>query len=155
MITEIDFDNRTSEELQPETVESVRSALTEAMKGFEQDSGYQISVSFAGDEEIRDLNREYRNNDSVTDVLSFPMDDCDGRGVMLLGDIVINLNRAAEQAAEYGHSFEREITYLSVHSLLHLLGYDHEDEEDAAKMRSAEKDIMNRLKIYRQEQQEA
>ena len=154
MINEIDFDNRTSEDLLPEITESVRKALTEAMKGFEEGSGYQISVSFVGDEEIRDLNRDYRGNDSVTDVLSFPMDDSDGRGVMLLGDIVINLNRAAGQAAEYGHSFEREVAYLSVHSLLHLIGYDHEDEEGTEEMRSAEKDIMNRLKIYRQEKKQ-
>ncbi|OLA55989.1 MAG: rRNA maturation RNase YbeY [Firmicutes bacterium CAG:272_52_7] len=96
------------------------------------------SVTFTDNEGIHALNREYRNVDRPTDVLSFPLSDgedydTDGDAV-LLGDIVISLERAQTQAEEYGHSFEREVAFLTVHSMLHLLGYDHEtspeDERD-------------------------
>ena len=98
----------------------------------------EFSVTFTDNEGIHALNREYRNVDRPTDVLSFPLSDgedydTDGDAV-LLGDIVISLERAQTQAEEYGHSFEREVAFLTVHSMLHLLGYDHEtspeDERD-------------------------
>lgn len=98
----------------------------------------EVSVTFTDNEGIHALNREYRNVDRPTDVLSFPLSDgedydTDGAAV-LLGDIVISLERAQTQAEEYGHSFEREVAFLTVHSMLHLLGYDHEtspeDERD-------------------------
>ncbi len=98
----------------------------------------EVSVTFTDNEGIHALNREYRNVDRPTDVLSFPLSDgedydTDGDAV-LLGDIVISLERAQTQAEEYGHSFEREVAFLTVHSMLHLLGYDHEtspeDERD-------------------------
>lgn len=98
----------------------------------------EVSVTFTDNERIHALNREYRNVDRPTDVLSFPLSDgedydTDGDAV-LLGDIVISLERAQTQAEEYGHSFEREVAFLTVHSMLHLLGYDHEtspeDERD-------------------------
>ncbi len=98
----------------------------------------EVSVTFTDNEGIHALNREYRNVDCPTDVLSFPLSDgedydTDGDAV-LLGDIVISLERAQTQAEEYGHSFEREVAFLTVHSMLHLLGYDHEtspeDERD-------------------------
>lgn len=98
----------------------------------------EVSVTFTDNEKIHILNREYRNVDRPTDVLSFPLSDgedydTDGDAV-LLGDIVISLERAQTQAEEYGHSFEREVAFLTVHSMLHLLGYDHEtspeDERD-------------------------
>ena len=98
----------------------------------------EVSVTFTDNEGIHALNREYRNVDRPTDVLSFPLSDgedydTDGDAV-LLGDIVISLERAQTQAEEYGPSFEREVAFLTVHSMLHLLGYDHEtspeDERD-------------------------
>ena len=98
----------------------------------------EVSVTLTDNEGIHALNREYRNVDRPTDVLSFPLSDgedydTDGDAV-LLGDIVISLERAQTQAEEYGHSFEREVAFLTVHSMLHLLGYDHEtspeDERD-------------------------
>ena len=98
----------------------------------------EVSVTFTDNEQIREKNREFRGIDSATDVLSFPLSDgedydTDGDAV-LLGDIVISLERAQTQAEEYGHSFEREVAFLTVHSMLHLLGYDHEtspeDERD-------------------------
>lgn len=98
----------------------------------------EVSVTFTDNEGIHALNREYRNVDRPTDVLSFPLsdgDDYDTDGdAVLLGDIVISLERAQTQSEEYGHSFEREVAFLTVHSMLHLLGYDHEtspeDERD-------------------------
>ncbi len=99
----------------------------------------EISVTFTDNEKIHKLNFEYRNVDRPTDVLSFPM--YDGKievvncGTVWLGDIVISLEKAKTQAEEYNHSFERELAFLTVHSMLHLLGYDHENsKEDEAEM---------------------
>ena len=120
------------------------------------------SVTFVTPEEIRSLNAEYRDKDAVTDVLSFPMfatleearQDYAQFGSeegyeLALGDVVINKQRAEEQAEEFGHSVEREIVYLMVHSLFHLMGYDHETEEDKAVMRAKEEAVMNALGITR------
>lgn len=114
------------------------------------DGDFEVSFSVVDEEEIRDLNRDYRGVDSVTDVLSFPLyyrEEIGQEG--LLGDIVICSQRAKDQADDFGHSYEREIVYLSVHSLLHLLGYDHEEEEDKAEMRALEKEVMKRLGIFK------
>ena len=103
---------------------------------------------------IRELNRDYRNMDSVTDVLSFPQfeqpADMPEEGEICLGDVVICKEQAERQAEEFGHSFEREIIYLFTHSVLHLLGYDHMTEEDKAGMRAKEEAVMNYLGIGRQ-----
>ena len=111
---------------------AVRTAL--ACEGFEGDA--EVSVTFADGEYIRQLNREHRNTDRVTDVLSFPIYEREellaapsGMPVML-GDIVICLDRAAEQAKEVGNTLLEEISFLAVHSTLHLLGYDHEKSEE-------------------------
>lgn len=112
-------------------------------------------------EEIRALNRENRNIDRVTDVLSFPtLDGIKGKILdkkdypleydkrldsIFIGSVVICAQKAQEQAKEYGHSLEREFTFLTVHSLLHLMGYDHEEEEDRVEMRKLEDKIMLRL----------
>lgn len=120
------------------------------MAGYNDD--YEISFSVVDEEEIRELNRDYRGNDAVTDVLSFPLYD---RGDIppagMLGDIVICAKRAKEQSEEFSHSYEREIIYLSVHSVLHLLGYDHEDEDDKLEMREKEKAIMKELGVFKWE----
>lgn len=100
-----------------------------------------ISLSLVSPEEIQELNRTYRQVDSVTDVLSFPINESfDGH--LELGDVVINLDWIASQAQEYGHSFKHELQYLTVHSILHCLGYDHMDPEDKKVMRAREKEIM-------------
>ena len=100
-----------------------------------------ISLSLVSPEEIQELNRTYRQVDSVTDVLSFPINESfDGH--LELGDVVINLDRIASQAQEYGHSFKHELQYLTVHSILHCLSYDHMDPEDKKVMRAREKEIM-------------
>ena len=116
----------------------------------------EISVTFVDNEQIRELNAEYRNKDSATDVLSFPLGE-DGiydmnneTGAYLLGDIVISIPKAIEQAEMYGHSLRREIGFLTVHSMLHLLGYDHENEGmEAVRMREKEEQVLNKLGLKR------
>ena len=112
----------------------------------------EVSVTFTDNEGIRQLNSKFRHIDRPTDVLSFPLFDFDGESeeppvddiMNMLGDIVISLEKAKEQAEEYGHSFEREVAFLCVHSMLHLLGYDHEtSEEDDKNMRARQSEIMN------------
>ena len=115
-----------------------------------------LSVTFTDDEGIREINREYRNVGRPTDVLSFPMNEltpgafnpdiCERdpeTGAIVLGDIVISIPRCAEQGREFGHGYDREVSYLTTHSVLHLLGYDHVDEGEMKKqMRAREKYIM-------------
>jgi probable rRNA maturation factor len=116
-----------------------------------------VSVSFVSNEEIRSLNRDYRNVDRETDVLSFPMyegdDDIDVYSdSAVLGDIIISAEKAVAQAAEYGHSVERELAFLAVHSTLHLLGYDHETSpEDEADMFYRQEEILKLAGIPRGE----
>ena len=101
----------------------------------------EVSVTFTDNEGIRAINREYRELDKPTDVLSFPLFETAADGTKMLGDIVLSLEKCREQAAEFGHSFERECAFLTVHSTLHLLGYDHEtseaDEQDMRQRQSA------------------
>lgn len=123
----------------------IKRAVTETLRCEDYRGNAEVSVTLTDDEKIRTLNREYRGKDMPTDVLSFPMEE---RG--LLGDIVISLERASYQAELYGHSFERETAFLAVHSMLHLLGYDHEtSDEDQQKMFSRQDDILNSLKLKR------
>ena len=107
----------------------------------------ELSVLLTDDEGIHIINRETRSVDRPTDVLSFPMGDTDPQtGRLVLGDMVLNVDRAKAQGAEYGHGAEHEISYLTVHSVLHLLGYDHVDEGEMKKqMRAREKVIMEIL----------
>lgn len=116
----------------------------------------EVSVSFVDNTEIRKLNRAYRNKDKSTDVLSFPLgengvyDLNNETGAYLLGDVVISMETAVKQAHIYGHSLEREVGFLTVHSMLHLLGYDHETSPlDAAKMHEKEEIILDSLGISR------
>ena len=128
----------------------IREAIVESLvyEGFEND--VQLSVTFTDNEGIRAINKSYRNIDSATDVLSFPLVDFEGgeepptdEPLLPLGDIVISLERAREQALEFGHSYERELAFLTVHSMLHLLGYDHvNSEEEDLDMRRRQKEIL-------------
>lgn len=115
----------------------------------------EISVTFVDAEEIRGLNRDYRGIDKATDVLSFPQfsspADMPEYGEICLGDVVICKEKAESQAEEFGHSFEREIIYLFTHSVLHLLGYDHMEEDEKRLMRRREEETMEYLGIRRQE----
>ncbi len=119
-----------------------------------------VSVTAVDEEEIRELNNEHRGIDSVTDVLSFPVvnlidgsfhknagDFFDGR--LILGDVVLCAKRAREQSEEFGHSYERELGYLTCHSVLHLIGYDHETDSDREIMRQKEEAVMSELNLKR------
>jgi probable rRNA maturation factor len=126
----------------------LRRAIIETLKYEKQSGEFEISLTFTDNEGIHALNREYRNVDRPTDVLSFPQIDYENgeEAEGALGDIVLSLERAGEQAAEFGHSFERECAFLCVHSTLHLLGYDHElSDEDDADMRARQREIMDIL----------
>ena len=119
----------------------------------------EISVTFVDDEEIARLNEQYRNKPQPTDVLSFPLGE-NGKydinqetGAAMLGDIVISMQRAMEQASLYGHSLQREVAYLTVHSMFHLLGYDHLDEgPQKRQMRAREEAILGKLGIVREDE---
>ncbi|MGN1467734.1 MAG: rRNA maturation RNase YbeY [Ruminococcus sp.] len=111
----------------------------------------EISVTFTDNAQIKVLNAQYRNKDIETDVLSFPMGE-NGKydlnmetGAQILGDIVISMEKAVEQADRYGHSLQREVGYLTAHSMLHLLGYDHEDNMERVRMREKEELVMELL----------
>ncbi len=133
--------------------ESLKEAAQKAFAAEGVDFDFEISVVITDNEGIREINRDYRNIDKETDVLSFPQydfvnptvfaqDPTDSQGEIMLGDIVISKEKVSSQAEEIGHSFERELQYLTVHSCLHLLGYDHISEEDKKIMRAREKQIM-------------
>ena len=142
------------------------AALEAAMQGFvESDVNVGVEFIFVDGEEIRRLNREMRNTDKVTDVLSFPVLDgikgqpiygddypyeLDEEGNLLLGSIVVCCDRAREQAEEYGHSYNRELHYLLVHGIMHCLGYDHMTDEEKAEMREQEEYILRKLGITRE-----
>lgn len=125
------------------------------------DTPCEVSVVITDDAEIHALNLKHRGIDAPTDVLSFPIVEFDDDGVMieesgdydgdnlLLGDVVISLERAMAQAAEYGHSLEREVGFLTVHSMLHLMGFDHTTDEFEAVMRAHEKTILERMDLKR------
>ncbi len=136
----------------------IKKAITEALLEEKFEYPAEISVSFVNNAKIHELNREYREKDRPTDVLSFPMwekeelDDgtaLDGHAVTL-GDIIISAEKAQAQAQEYGHSIEREIAFLSVHSTLHLLGYDHEvSEEDEKYMNQKQEEALIKIGLPR------
>lgn len=151
-----------------ELVETIESVIKYTLKEEEVNISCEVSVVFVDNEEIREINRENRNIDKPTDVLSFPMleypkgyvfkdvylnhkfhqSDLD-EGNLILGDIVLSLEKAEEQRKEFGHSFLREVSYLTVHSVLHLLGYDHMEEEEKSVMRKREEEILNKFHLTR------
>lgn len=129
---------------------------------------YEVSVIYVDNESIREINEETRGIDKATDVLSFPMLDYDHKkvfkdcylgyefsqidlneGNLVLGDIVLSLERGKEQSEDFGHSFQREVCYLIIHSILHLLGYDHMEEDEKKVMRAREESILSKFEITR------
>lgn len=149
--------------------EKLKKVIEFALKEEEVEIKCEVSLLFVDNEEIREINNDTRNIDRETDVLSFPMLDYDDKKVfkevykgykfsqsdfdgdeLVLGDIVLSLEKALEQSIEFNHSFEREASYLVVHSVLHLLGYDHMEEEDKIIMRKREEEILNKLNITRE-----
>ena len=143
------FDNRQDVlEITEDGENAIKVAVEAVLSEEDLQGDFEVSVSFVTNEEIKELNREYRNVDSETDVLSFPMDD-EFDGVVILGDIVLSTEKIIEQANDYNHSLEREMIYLTVHSMLHLLGYDHMSSAEKNEMRAREKEIMKNLKIFK------
>ena len=119
----------------------------------------EISVVFTDDEEIKEINKNFRNIDSSTDVLSFPQYEFFEEGdishiednVLILGDVIISLEHAKAQSVEFNHSLNREVGYLTAHSMLHLLGYDHMEDEEKSRMRKKEEQIMTNIKLTRED----
>ena len=153
------FSNEQEKEpVTPELRTLVKVAIYFALDYEDFGKSTEVSVTFTDNEGIQEINREQRNIDAPTDVLSFPiMSDDDkaadtdrSNGAVLLGDIVLNLERARAQAAEYGHSYTREVAFLTVHSVLHLLGYDHLTSEEADRdMRARQDAVLGMMGIAR------
>jgi len=144
-------------ELSEQELKTIENLLHFAAKKESIEDGSELSVIFVTNDRIQEINREYRDKDKATDVISFAMEEL-GEGEIplsgvdmprILGDIIISLAKAKEQAEDYGHSFIRELGFLSVHGFLHLLGYDHEIEEDEQKMFGRQKDILDEFGLKR------
>lgn len=162
-MTEIYIENEQDEtEITEETENLIKKCINKVLESEKCDFDAEVSVTIVDSDKIKSLNKMHRNKDSVTDVLSFPMLDFDDEGniidyefdfddeLMVLGDIVICAKRALEQSVEYGHSFMREIAFLTVHSMLHLLGYDHENNTDMEqKMFKRQEEILKEMGITR------
>lgn len=162
-------DNRQEKiKIDEEFQNKLEEVINFALKEEEVTVQTEISMLFVDNEEIREINNDTRGIDRATDVLSFPMLDYEDKKVfkemykdkefnetfmdgeeLVLGDIVLSLERALEQSEEYNHSFTREACYLVVHSVLHLLGYDHMEDEDKKVMRKREEEILGKLDITR------
>ncbi|EYE88122.1 heat-shock protein [Fervidicella metallireducens AeB] len=145
----------------------IQKSIQSALKHENFNYPYEINIIITNNEGIRKYNWEFRKKDSATDVLSFPMlffkdgyfngNNLDinventnpDSGEVILGDMILSIERASEQALEYNHSLEREIAFLTVHSILHLLGHDHETEEERKLMRTKEEEILNSMNLVR------
>lgn len=139
----VDFNNsQTAVEIDSEILKLLEKVVVTAAE-LEGYSGGEVSIAFVTKSKIKELNNDYRDQDSVTDVLSFPMD------AEVLGDIIISAQIASEQAKEYNHSLKRELSYLTVHGMMHLFGYDHHGQEEKNEMRQKEERVLTQLGISR------
>jgi probable rRNA maturation factor len=157
------IDNRQTGIAVDEAMEALVAQVVEKVLVYEEcEEDYEVSISFVGDEEMRSLNNEYRGIDKETDVLSFPMVEFMGEELeeedenteyideeIALGDIVISMRSVREQAEDYGHSINRELAFLLVHGMLHLLGYDHEDEATEKEMFEKQEAILKEMNLVR------
>ena len=162
MIDIIIENEQEKEEVTEEVTEAINNVCEAVLKEEACDFDAQISITLVDNESIREINKEQRDIDRATDVLSFPMLEFDEDGnadgdyemdgeFVMLGDIVISMERAREQSIEYGHSFLREIAFLTAHSMLHLLGYDHVDNAEGEKiMCEKQEKVLNLLGITRE-----
>lgn len=146
--------NEDTEKLSEEIINSMLGVLEKAMLSEETPEGAELSITIVDDEAIQSLNREYRGKDKPTDVLSFALneeeDEIFGADVSnILGDVIISLPRARNQAEEYGHSLKRELCFLAVHGFLHLSGYVHETESEEKIMFNKQKEILEAYGIQR------
>lgn len=150
-------DNRTDWNFDENFLKIVTKAAEESLKYENFDPNCEISLSFVTNKEIHKINKQFRNIDRETDVLSFPqltfeegeIPEKNENGEIILGDIIISVEKAKAQAEEYGHSLEREIAFLTAHSMLHLMGYDHMTEEDEKEMFGRQRTIMENIGIGR------
>ncbi|MDP4105780.1 MAG: rRNA maturation RNase YbeY [Bacillota bacterium] len=152
----IDFLDETNN-VTNEQIDEIEKLLNFAAAKLAIEEGSEVSVTFVTNERIQEINREYRDKDAVTDVISFALEEL-GEGEIeliganmprILGDIIISTAKAEEQAEEYGHSFMREFGFLAVHGFLHLLGYDHMTEEDEREMFTLQKEILDEYGLKR------
>lgn len=163
------IDNRQNKIAVDNELEAILNQVIEyTLKEEKINRDYEVSIIFVDNEEIKQLNSEFRNIQRETDVLSFPMleypphnvfkevylnhkfdDSYFDEGKLVLGDIALSLEKALEQSKEFGHSFYREACYLTIHSILHLLGYDHIEDDDKDVMRSREEEILSKFNINR------
>ncbi|KXG11323.1 Endoribonuclease YbeY [Anoxybacillus sp. P3H1B] len=156
MALHIDWLDETNE-VTDEQMEVISKLLNYAADVEQIPDEAEVSISFVDNEQIRMINREYRGKDQPTDVISFALEEM-GEGETeiigldappVLGDIIISVPKAQEQAKEYGHSFMRELGFLAVHGFLHLLGYDHETEEDEKEMFAKQEQILEQYGLKR------
>ena len=151
-------DNRTDFELTEEMQKMLVMVCLESLEYEEFETVCEISLSIVTNDEIHEINRQFRGIDSPTDVLSFPQltfeegeeADVNENGEIVLGDIIISIDRAKEQAEEYGHSLKRELAFLAVHSMLHLMGYDHMEKDEEEDMFRRQKEILIKAGIPRE-----
>ena len=140
--------------------EIIETALKKCFQEENMDKlGLYVSITLTCPSHIKEINNQYRNIDKETDVLSFPMFEKEEIDQIILeknaipgdvlGDIIVSIDRVKEQAIEYGHSFERELSYMIVHGFYHLMGYDHMNDEEKSVMRAKEENILEKLKITR------
>ncbi|WP_377888440.1 rRNA maturation RNase YbeY [Alkalihalobacillus sp. R86527] len=155
MSVEVEFFDETNK-ITEEQFNMMKELLMFAAEKEEVEKASEVSVMFVDTDRITEINREYRDKDYSTDVISFALDDGEEDQVIvgegfphLLGEIVICVEKISEQANEYGHSFERELGFLTVHGFLHLLGYDHMNEEDEKEMFNKQKNILEQYGLSR------
>ncbi|MBM7701483.1 rRNA maturation RNase YbeY [Metabacillus iocasae] len=152
----IDFIDETNEIAQEQQLELEKlMQMAAAMEGINEEA--EVSVTFVDNERIQEINKEYRKKDKATDVISFALEEM-GEGELaiigqemprVLGDIIISIPKTHEQAKEYGHSFLRELGFLTIHGFLHLLGYDHETEEQEKEMFGKQREILDAYGLKR------
>ena len=153
----LDYTSEQSDfEIDEKMISLLKSAAVSVLKNENLSGKFEISLTFCSEEEIKQLNSAHRGINKVTDVLSFPMGEGGeypenlSSGALILGDIVICAKRAVEQAKEYGHSIEREFAFLCAHSVLHLLGYDHMEENEAKEMEALQEKALEDINIRRE-----
>lgn len=149
------LENETSTDLSAEQIEIITNVINISLEILGKNPLAEVGVTIVSDYDIKRLNNQFRDINSVTDVLSFPMinfylgEDAPSHGDYILGDIVFSLEMAHVQAQEYGHSVNREIGFFVAHSMLHLFGYDHENEEDEQQMLQMQEKILQTAQLLR------
>ncbi len=158
MIDIISSNEQEKYEISEELMKKIESVIKECENEEEVFFDNEISITFTDNENIRQINNDYRQKDVETDVLSFPIyekyefdeeKNIESDFIRPLGDIVISMEKADEQSKDFGHSFEREVCYLVCHSMFHLMGYDHIQEDEKKIMREKEEKVMDKLNITR------